>query len=315
MKRGDLLFVIDPRPYQGRVRSRGRRMSSATRPRSSSRASNRARAAARESGAVSQEELDERTSTVAQAEANVAGSERRARVRQPQFELHARHQSDRGPGQPCRGHAGEPGDRRQPTAARCSRRSFRSIRFTSTSRATSRPICATTQMARAGERASSRDAPQSRASRSRQRGRLPARGRPMDFVDNQFNPQTGTIRARAVLDNKDGAFTPGLFARVQLLGSGEYTAILIDDRAVNTDQNQKYVFVLGADNKVEYRRVKLGRVDRRAAHRARGPQGGRRHRRERRAARASRSHGDAADASRWRRRRRAGARSRRRRAT
>ncbi|HMH29358.1 MAG TPA: efflux RND transporter periplasmic adaptor subunit, partial [Steroidobacteraceae bacterium] len=82
----------------------------------------------------------------------------------------------------------------------------------------------------------------------------------VDFVDNQLNPQTGTIRARAVLQNKDGQFTPGLFARVQLLGSGEYSAILIDDRAVNTDQNQKYVLLLGANNQIEYRKVKLGRV-------------------------------------------------------
>ena len=82
----------------------------------------------------------------------------------------------------------------------------------------------------------------------------------MDFVDNQLNPQTGTIRGRAVLQNKDGQFTPGMFARLQLLGSGEYSAVLIDDRAVNTDQSQKYVFVLGADNKIEYRKVKLGRV-------------------------------------------------------
>jgi RND family efflux transporter MFP subunit len=82
----------------------------------------------------------------------------------------------------------------------------------------------------------------------------------LDFVDNQLNPQTGTIRARAVLQNKEGQFTPGLFARVQLLGSGEYSAILIDDRAVNTDQSQKYVFVLGANNQIEYRKVTLGRV-------------------------------------------------------
>ena len=82
----------------------------------------------------------------------------------------------------------------------------------------------------------------------------------VDFVDNQLNSQTGTIRARAVLQNKDGIYTPGLFARVQLLGSSEYSAILIDDRAVNTDQSQKYVFVLGPDNVIEYRRVKLGRI-------------------------------------------------------
>ncbi len=82
----------------------------------------------------------------------------------------------------------------------------------------------------------------------------------MDFVDNQLNPQTGTIRARAVLPNKDGLFTPGLFARVQLLGSTARLAILIEDRAVNTDQSQKYVLALGAGDQIEYRAVKLGRV-------------------------------------------------------
>jgi multidrug efflux system membrane fusion protein len=51
-----------------------------------------------------------------------------------------------------------------------------------------------------------------------------------------------------------------LFARVQLLGSGEHPAILIEDRAVNTDQSQKYVLLLGANNQIEYRGVKLGRV-------------------------------------------------------
>ncbi len=63
-----------------------------------------------------------------------------------------------------------------------------------------------------------------------------------------------------MLPNKDGFFTPGLFARVQLLGSGEHQAILIEDRAVNTDQSQKYVLLLGANNQIEYRAVKLGRV-------------------------------------------------------
>jgi RND family efflux transporter MFP subunit len=115
------------------------------------------------------------------------------------------------------------------------------------------------QMARAGERPSSRDAPNPvRVGLANEEG-FPHVGT-MDFVDNQVNSQTGTIRARAVLQNKDGLYIPGLFARVQLLGSSEYTAILIDDRAVNTDQSQKYVLLLASGNKVEYRRVKLGRV-------------------------------------------------------
>jgi len=63
-----------------------------------------------------------------------------------------------------------------------------------------------------------------------------------------------------VLRNPDGFFTPGMFARVQLLGRNNYPALLIVDRAVNTDQSRKYVFVVGDGNKIEYRRIELGRV-------------------------------------------------------
>lgn len=79
----------------------------------------------------------------------------------------------------------------------------------------------------------------------------------LDFIDNRLDPATGTIRIRAVFDNKQGRFTPGLFARLKL-GSGRYNAVLIDDRAVGTDQSKKFVMVLGPDNKVNYRPVTLG---------------------------------------------------------
>jgi RND family efflux transporter MFP subunit len=80
----------------------------------------------------------------------------------------------------------------------------------------------------------------------------------MDFVDNQLNPATGTIRARAVFPNKDRLFTPGLFARLKLVGSGTYKAVLINDRAVGTDQSKKFVLVVGEDKKAMYREIKLG---------------------------------------------------------
>ena len=80
------------------------------------------------------------------------------------------------------------------------------------------------------------------------------------FLDNQLNPATGTIRARALLDNHDGRLTPGLFARVKLIGSEVVSAVVIDDRAVGTDQDQKFVYVVGKNNVVDYRAVKLGRV-------------------------------------------------------
>ena len=82
----------------------------------------------------------------------------------------------------------------------------------------------------------------------------------MDFVDNQLNPQTGTIRARAVFSNKERLFTPGLFARLRLIGSGKYRATLVLDRAIGTDQDKKFVLVLKPDSTVDYRAVQLGRV-------------------------------------------------------
>ncbi len=81
----------------------------------------------------------------------------------------------------------------------------------------------------------------------------------LEFVDNQLDPRSGSVRMRAVLPNTDGALVPGLFARVQLEGStGAKSTLLINDRAINTDQDRKFVFVVGKDNKAEYRPVTLG---------------------------------------------------------
>ncbi len=81
----------------------------------------------------------------------------------------------------------------------------------------------------------------------------------VDFIDNRLNPATGTILVRAVLGNKDRAFTPGLFARVQLLGGAASTAMLVDDKAILTDQDRKYVYVLGPENRALRRDIKIGR--------------------------------------------------------
>ncbi|MBA3260137.1 MAG: efflux RND transporter periplasmic adaptor subunit [Gemmatimonadales bacterium] len=82
----------------------------------------------------------------------------------------------------------------------------------------------------------------------------------VDFVDNQLNAEAGTIRFRAVFSNKDHRFTPGLFARIRLVGSGTYPAKLVLDRAVGTDQDKKFVMVLKPDSTVDYRPVQLGRL-------------------------------------------------------
>lgn len=80
----------------------------------------------------------------------------------------------------------------------------------------------------------------------------------IDFIDNQVNPATGTIRGRAVFENPEGNFIPGLFTRIKLVGSASYDGILIDDKAIATDLGNKYVMVLDADNKVQYRAITLG---------------------------------------------------------
>ena len=80
----------------------------------------------------------------------------------------------------------------------------------------------------------------------------------LNFVDNQVNPDTGTIRARAEFTNADGEYTPGLFARMRVVGGGEADTVLIDDRAIGTDLDKRFVLVVKPDNTVEYRRVEMG---------------------------------------------------------
>ena len=85
----------------------------------------------------------------------------------------------------------------------------------------------------------------------------PFEGRIQSF-DNALNAKSGTIRVRAVFDNKDGLMIPGLFARVQLGGGGKKTVVMIHEQAIGTDQNKKFVYVVGSDNKANYREIKLG---------------------------------------------------------
>jgi RND family efflux transporter MFP subunit len=86
---------------------------------------------------------------------------------------------------------------------------------------------------------------------------FPHEGR-LDFVDNRIDPASGTIRTRAIFSNRDRRFTPGLFARVKLVGSQRAPALLVRDAAVGTDQDRKFLLVLGKGDSLEYRPVELG---------------------------------------------------------
>jgi RND family efflux transporter MFP subunit len=258
VKQGELLFVIDPRPYQA---ERDRTSADVKRFRTAldlAKIEQTRVQRLRKTGAVSQEELDQRDSTVAQAEANVASA-------QAALEVAALNLSFTRVTSPIAGRVGRAivtrgnlvtgGNNGGTVLTSVVSMDPIYLYFDGDEQAYLRY----NQLAREGERKSSRDAPNPVMVGLANEEGFPHAGK-MDFVDNQLNPQTGTIRARAVLQNPDGFFTPGMFARLRLLGRDEYSAVLIDDRAVNTDQNRKYVFLVGAGNKIEYRGIELGRI-------------------------------------------------------
>lgn len=80
----------------------------------------------------------------------------------------------------------------------------------------------------------------------------------LDFLDNRLDQGTATLRARAVLANPTELFSPGLFARVRVTGTAPYSAVLLTDEAIGTDQTNKFVYVVGEDGTVARRNVKLG---------------------------------------------------------
>jgi RND family efflux transporter MFP subunit len=80
----------------------------------------------------------------------------------------------------------------------------------------------------------------------------------IDFVDNQVNPKVGTLRLRGVFPNNDEALTPGYFVRVRIPIGHPHLALLISERAIDTDQGQKIVYVVAQDNKVATRPIRLG---------------------------------------------------------
>src|SRR5580658_521393 len=114
------------------------------------------------------------------------------------------------------------------------------------------------RLARAGARPSSRDAQNPVSVRLADETEFSHQGR-MDFVDNAINPKTGTIRGRAVFDNKDGFLTPGFFGRLRLFG-GTHDALLVPDSAIASDQSRKIVFTVADDGMVGVKLVELGPI-------------------------------------------------------
>ena len=114
------------------------------------------------------------------------------------------------------------------------------------------------RLAAAGTRPSSRDVQNPVAVRLADETEFKHQGR-MDFVDNVVNAKTGTIRGRAILDNKDGLLTPGFFGRLRLFG-GDRNTLLIPDSAIASDQASKIVFTVADDGTVGTKKVELGPI-------------------------------------------------------
>jgi multidrug efflux system membrane fusion protein len=257
VRKGDLLFVIDPRPYQAELAK-----ATAALARARTGAEYAATELQRAEGllaerAISREEYEQRVSASRQAGASVQGAA--ADVAAARLNLSFTQITS-----PIDGRVG----RAEATPGNLVQSGQNATLLTTV--VSLDPIYVEfqgdeqvylkyTEMSQRGERPSSRDARNPVLLGLASEDGYPHQGY-MVFVDNQLNPATGTIRARAIFDNKDRKFTPGLFARVRLIGSGKYHALLVNDRAVGTDQDKKFVLVLGAGDLIAYRPVTIGRI-------------------------------------------------------
>ncbi len=252
VKKGDLLFVIDQRRYRAEL---NRAQADLERARSEARLAQSQDARAQtllEAKAISREEFDTRKAATAQGNAGVRAAE--AAVASAQLDLQFTQVRS-----PIDGRAGRAmvteGNLAQADSTLLTTLVSQDpmyVYFESDEQSFLRYQ----ELARKGERENNKNPV--RVGLASEQG-YPHAGT-VDFIDNQVDPATGTIRARAVLPNPDRVFTPGLFARVQLEGSAEFKAMLIDDKAVLTDQDRKYVYVLGPKNTAVRKDVVLGRT-------------------------------------------------------
>jgi RND family efflux transporter MFP subunit len=259
VKKGDLLFLIDPRPYEAQLR-RAEGDLELAKSRLDIAQKNLARVAYLvKSQAMSKEEAETRAAFVRQAEAGVATAQ--AAVDAARLDVEFTRVT-------------------APVAGRVSRRMVTEGNLINGGVGTQGTLLTTlvsldplyvyfeanerdylkyVRLAKSGERPSSRE-----YKNPVQIGLADEKGFPhegyMDFVDNQIDRSTGTIQGRAIVPNADGLLAPGLFVRLRLIGSGRYKALLIPEEAIQSDQAEKFVWVLDGDNKVHYRRITVGSV-------------------------------------------------------
>jgi multidrug efflux system membrane fusion protein len=246
VKAGDLLVALDPAPYAVEVeRQRAQLESSKARAAHAEREAARAQTLWAER-AIAQRELDDRLLTRADAVAQVAGAQAAlaaAQLNLDYTQLRAPVSGRIGKLEVTVGNQVAAG----PTAPVLARLVSVSPIYASFD-ADERSV----QLALAGAKKPEQVPVQMRSMEAE-----PIVGR-LQLVDNQVDAKSGTLRLRAVFDNADGRLTPGQFARVELGQAQQRMALLVNERAVMTDQDKRFVWVVGADQKVQWREVQLG---------------------------------------------------------
>jgi membrane fusion protein, multidrug efflux system len=256
VRKGDVLFVIDPRPYRAELaRAEGDLAQARSASALAARTLERSRPLA-ESQAISREDFDNRTTAAERGAAAVQAAQAAVSIARLDLEWT---------------------QVRSPIDGRVGRAEVTLGNLVQAGAPTPRPLTTVVSldpihvMFDADERSYLKYAARARAETGKDRrvpitlglssegGAFPHEGY-VDFVDNQLDPRSGTIRARAVFANPDRLFAPGLFARLKLESSSQYQATVVADRAVGTDQDKKFVLVLKSDSTVEYRPIQLGRL-------------------------------------------------------
>lgn len=258
VKAGDLLFTIDPRPYQVVVdRTQAEVERAEVRVQLATLEAKRATELA-ESKAIAAEEIDQRRQALAEAEASL----RSARASLEQAKLDLEFTQLRSP------ITGRVGDLMVTQGNLVSGGSNVSNATVLTNIVSVDPIhcyldvdeqsaLKYRELRRLGQRASALDEqiPAEMALANEQG--YPHKG-VIDFVDNRLDPGTGVIRSRALFPNPGGQMAPGFFARIRIPGSGKYNGLLVHDQAIGYDQGKPFVYVVGADNKVKQVPIEIG---------------------------------------------------------
>jgi membrane fusion protein, multidrug efflux system len=248
VRQGDLLFAIDPRPYQAALHSAKAQLERARATALLAKARDERARKLLPSSAVSQDEADARYAAYAQSEADVLNAQAALKLAL----LHLEYTEVRAP---IAGRAG----RAMLTVGNLAI----ADQVTLTTMVSQDPVYVDFDPDEQSYLRYSADARRNRANRLAVRVSLAGDEKShtgmVDFQDNQVDSATGSIRMRAKLRNHDRAFTPGLYARVQVSSGIETEAILIDDKAVLTDQDRKYVYVVGSDNTAQRKDVQIGR--------------------------------------------------------